>query len=63
MGAKLRRCRLNLDMTQSDVAKALQIPISTYNSYELNERIPKDEMKKKIAELYNESILYLFFGD
>jgi conserved domain protein len=49
------------DKTQKEVSEAIGISTSTLGMYETGERIPRDEIKKKIAKYYNVSIEYLFF--
>lgn len=59
MGSKLRRLRGN--RSQKVVAEELKICQSTYAMYELGERIPSDEKKKKIADYYKVTVQFLFF--
>ena len=47
--------------TQKEVSEAIGISTSTLGMYETGERIPRDEIKKKIAKYYDVSIEYLFF--
>ncbi len=54
--AKLRR-----DRTQREVAKALNISVSALGMYECGQRVPRDEVKAKIASYYHASIESLFF--
>nr|DAK44803.1 MAG TPA: helix-turn-helix domain protein [Caudoviricetes sp.] len=49
------------DKTQKEVSEAIGISTSTLGMYETGERIPRDEIKKKIAKYYDVSIEYLFF--
>lgn len=49
--------------SQKEVAEAIGVSRSTYNMYELGERIPKDEIKKKISAYYHKSVATLFFAD
>lgn len=59
MGTKLKTLRGN--KSQAVVANDLGICQSTYAMYELGERVPSDEKKKKIAEYYNVTVQFLFF--
>lgn len=59
MGSKLRKLRGN--RSQKVVAEELKICQSTYAMYELGERIPSDEKKKKIADYYKVTVQFLFF--
>lgn len=60
MGEKLkelRGCR-----TVTGVAKELGISRSALAKYESDERIPRDEVKKKIAKYYGKSVQFIFFA-
>nr|WP_312578243.1 helix-turn-helix transcriptional regulator [Sedimentibacter sp.] len=46
--------------TQEEVAKDLGVSISALTAYENAERIPRDELKLKIAEYYNMSVRNIF---
>lgn len=54
--------KLRGDRTQREIAKELGISTSAYAMYEIGERIPKDEIKIRIARLYNKSVEYIFFN-
>jgi DNA-binding XRE family transcriptional regulator len=54
---KLRGCR-----TTIGVAKALGISHSSLVKYERDERVPRDEVKKKIAEYYGKTVGDIFFS-
>lgn len=53
----LRGCR-----TAVGVAKELGISRSSLVKYENDERIPRDEVKKKIAKYYGKTVSYIFFS-
>lgn len=59
-GDKMRTLRGN--KSQEQVAEALGIPVSTYASYEQGARIPRDSMKRKIADYYNRTVQFIFFS-
>ena len=46
---------------REDVAKALEISPSAIAMYENGERIPRDEIKVKIAQFYNTTVQEIFF--
>lgn len=48
--------------TQEEVANALGVSISAIGMYERGERIPRDEIKIKIAKYYKKSIQSIFFA-
>jgi len=49
--------------TQAEVAKAIDVTPSAYSMYEAGERIPRDEIKKRIAAYYKRSVSTIFFAD
>ena len=59
----LRYLRKKKGVTQTEVAKTLGIPVSTYNAYETGQNVPRDPMKRKIANYYSRSVQYIFFKD
>lgn len=56
---KLRQLRVNKKLTQSDMAKALNISRVAYTNYELGNREPDFETVKQIAIIFKTSIDYL----
>ena len=48
------------ERSQEEVAKALGISVSALSMYEQGNRIPRDEIKVKMAEYYGISIESLF---
>lgn len=58
MNEKLIQLRGN--RSQEEVAKALGISVSALSMYEQGNRIPRDEIKIRMAEYYNISIEALF---
>lgn len=48
--------------SREQVAKALEISVSAVAMYENGARIPRDEMKKKIAQYYGVSVEEIFFA-
>jgi transcriptional regulator with XRE-family HTH domain len=51
------------EKSREEVANALNISISALQMYENAQRVPKDEIKVKIAEYYAVSVQKLFFED
>lgn len=49
--------------TQKCVANELGISQSALNMYENGERVPRDEIKERIAEYYGTSVGFLFFNE
>ncbi len=61
IGAKLRSLRGN--KTQETVANDVGIGRTALNMYELGHRVPRDDVKVKLAIYYNVSVEELFFAD
>ena len=57
----LKILRERKGLTQTAVAKALKVNVTTYNAWETGQNIPRDEMKVRIAEFYGLSVGYIFF--
>ena len=53
IGNSLKEIRKNHSLTQEEMAKALNIPRSTYANYENNKREPSKELLEKISEVFN----------
>ena len=47
---------------REDVAKACDISVSALSMYENGERIPRDDIKMRIAAYYNQSVGSIFFN-
>lgn len=60
IGKKL--VELRGDKTLDEVTKAVGISISALSNYEKGTRIPRDEIKIKLAQYYGTSIEALFFA-
>lgn len=60
IGAKLRNLRG--EKTQEQVATAIGVTKSAYAMYERDERVPRDEIKKKIADFYHTTVGIIFFA-
>lgn len=60
-GEKLRELRGN--RSQETVAEAVGVTKSAYAMYERNERVPRDEVKVRIAGYYGRPVGEIFFGE
>ena len=49
------------DRRREDVAKEVGVSLSAIAMYENGDRVPRDEVKIKLAKLYNTSVQALFF--
>lgn len=61
IGEKLKELRG--ERAQKDVAETVGITVSALSNYENDTRIPKDEIKKKLALYYKTNIEKLFFNE
>lgn len=54
--------KLRGDRPQSEVAKACGISVSAIGMYETGERIPRDEIKVRLARYFNVSVESIFYA-
>ncbi len=59
-GSKLRELRGN--RSQEEIANEIGITKSSWAMYERNERVPRDEVKVKIATYFGKTVQEIFFG-
>lgn len=57
-----RLIALRGDKTQAEVAHNVGVAPSTISMYEQDERVPRDEVKKRLALYYSTSVEGLFFN-
>lgn len=57
-----RLIELRGNRTQEEVAKANDISVSAIGMYERGERIPRDEVKIRLAEYYKTSVQSIFYA-
>lgn len=50
------------EKSQEEIASDIGITKSSWAMYERNERVPRDEVKVKIARFFNKSVQEIFFG-
>ena len=53
---RIKNLRLENNKSQKDIAKYLEVDLSTYNKYEKGSRKLSNEVVKKLAEYYNISV-------
>lgn len=58
-----RLIALRKDISREDVAAGIGVSISALAMYEQGNRIPRDEIKIKIAKFYNKSVQSIFFEE
>lgn len=61
IGKKLLKLRGN--KTREEVAKAVNISVSALQMYENGRRVPKDEIKIRLASYYGKTVQEIFFDD
>lgn len=49
------------DRTREEIAKKVGVSISAISMYENGERIPRDDIKIRIAKAYNKTVQEIFF--
>ena len=54
--------KLRGDKSREEVAKAVGVSISAISMYENGERVPRDDVKVRIAEYYKKSVQEIFFS-
>ena len=54
--------KLRGNRSREEVAKAVNISTSALSMYENGSRIPRDEIKIKLAKYYGKSVQYIFFN-
>lgn len=60
-GEKLKALRG--EKSQDEVAKAVFISDSALSSYENGDRIPRDDVKRRLAQYYGKSVGEIFFDE
>ena len=59
----LRALRRRTGETQSDVAMAIGVAMSTYSMYERGERTPRDKIKLRISNHFSVPVQEIFFSE
>ena len=62
-GSRLRELRRERGLTQHEVAEEIGVSDGAYAMYEINERVPRDDVKVRISELFDKPVGYIFFGE
>lgn len=57
-----RLIELRGDRSQEKVARDNGLSLSAYTKYERGERIPRDEVKIRLAEYYGKTVQEIFFA-
>ena len=59
IGERIKLLRTEKGLTQTELAKVLNVARSTLSQYESNQRTPSDDMKLKLSNIFNVSVYYL----
>ncbi|MCY7971071.1 helix-turn-helix transcriptional regulator [Bacillus subtilis] len=58
-----RLLSLRAEKSRSEVAEAVKISVSALQMYETGQRIPRDEIKIKLADYYQKTVQQIFFDN
>lgn len=58
-GTRLKRLRINKDMTQQDFAEYFDLNKSSISKYEKDKNLPENQLLMEIADYFNVSVDYL----
>lgn len=61
IGKKIKTLRESKNISREDFSNAVKISLSALSMYETGQRIPRDEVKLRIARFLNTTIEELFF--
>lgn len=61
IGEKLKKLRG--EKSQEEVARAVFISNSALSSYENGDRIPRDDVKRRLASYYGKTVGEIFFNE
>lgn len=61
IGSRIKKLRTDSNLTMKQLAKKIGISESTVCCYEYNKRIPKDDIKVKLAKFFNVTVEELFY--
>lgn len=61
IGARL--CKLRGDIPREQVAESVGVSLSAISMYENGERIPRDDIKIRLASFYLKSVQEIFFDE
>lgn len=61
IGKTIKEMRIKRGLTAEELAKAVKTSSSAINMYECGQRIPRDEVKIRIADFFGVSIESIFY--
>ncbi len=63
IGQRIKSLRESMNLSRDNFCKSVGITLSALSMYENGQRVPRDEIKVKIARTLNTSIETLFFAE
>lgn len=63
IGRKLQALRKSNNLSVENVCDSVFISKSSLQKYETDRRVPRDDVKKRLAQLYNVSVESIFFDN
>lgn len=63
IASRLKELRSEKGVTTIEVAKACDISPQAVTMYETGERIPRDEVKIRLAKYYKKSVTSIFYAE
>ena len=61
IGEKIMKLRLKMNLSQRQLAERVGVSVSAIAMYEANERVPRDEVKVRLAHFFDTTVQSLFF--
>ena len=61
LGEKLATLRNDRNLTQKELGIEVGVSTASIAMYELDERVPRDEIKKRIANFFGKTVQEIFF--
>ena len=62
MAERLKMLREKKGKTQAEMAEIINVSQSSYNQYEAGLKVPRDDVKVRIAEYFGKTVQYIFFS-
>ena len=63
VGRKLQALRKSNNLSVEDVCDKVLISKSSLQKYETDRRVPRDNVKKRLAEFYGSTVANIFFDE
>ena len=63
VGRKLQALRKSNNLSVEDVCDKVSISKSSLQKYETDRRVPRDNVKKRLAEFYGTTVSNIFFDE